>query len=150
MLPGPAAAQPRAHHIGAPAGRTGAPARRTGAPHHPAARAAATAPGTPRAAIAVALDPETGTLGPPTPAQSRQLSLAMRNGLLRTGAGLAAVRLPNGAMMIDLQGRYREFAIYRVGADGVGRFGCVHGADGVARALEDGAAPAAGMEWSDR
>ena len=63
-------------------------------------------------------------------------------GLLRTTAGLSAVRLANGAMMLDLQGRYREYVVARIAPDGTVSITCVHGATAVHRALDPGAAPA--------
>jgi hypothetical protein len=61
-------------------------------------------------------------------------------GLLRTTSGLSAVRLANGAMMLDLQGRYREYIVARIAPDGRPVVSCVHGTAAVRRALDPGAA----------
>jgi hypothetical protein len=72
-------------------------------------------PSTPVSAsgMVVAVDPETGALVPPTAAQVRALMAMERTGLMRTSEGLTEVRLPNGAVVVDLQGRFMEFTVVR-------------------------------------
>jgi hypothetical protein len=69
------------------------------------------------------------------------LTPAQRVGVVRNTRGLTAVRLPNGAMMLDLAGRYREFAVVRVDAAGRSQLGCVHGEQALLRALDPCAPP---------
>jgi hypothetical protein len=98
-------------------------ARRTTARHRPVAVSpprAATAAVVPTATpppvtpgMVVSIEPETGRLVMPSAAELQRLSAAERTGLLRTSAGLTEVRLPNGAVMVDLQGRFMEFTVVR-------------------------------------
>jgi hypothetical protein len=115
--------------------------------HHAPAKtaAAALAPATVTASqgMVVAIDPETGRLGMPTaeqlgallPAGSLQLSPSERTGLLRTSAGLAAVRRADGSVMIDLQGRFMDYSVVRLDANGRPRLGCVDDAAALSRWL---------------
>jgi hypothetical protein len=73
------------------------------------------------AGMVVAIDPETGALVPPTAEQVRILTAAERTGLMRTSEGLAEVRLPDGAVMVDLQGRFMEYSLVQLD-----RAGCPH------------------------
>ncbi len=70
------------------------------------------------AGMIVSIDPETGALVVPTADQVRQLTGAERTGLMRTSEGLTEVRLPNGAVMVDLQGRFMEFSLAQIDATG--------------------------------
>ncbi len=72
-----------------------------------------------------------------------------RTGLLRTSAGLSRVQLANGATMVDLQGRYREFVVVGVDAHGQTRVGCVHDPRALLRVLA-GEAQAIPMRFEDR
>lgn len=63
--------------------------------------------------MVVSIEPETGRLVMPSAEEMLRLSAAERTGLLRTSAGLTEVRLPNGAVMVDLQGRFMEFTVVR-------------------------------------
>jgi hypothetical protein len=63
--------------------------------------------------MVVAIEPETGRLVMPSAEEMLRLSAAERTGLLRTSAGLTEIRLPNGAVMVDLQGRFMEFTVVR-------------------------------------
>jgi len=63
--------------------------------------------------MVVSIEPGTGRLVMPSPEDMLLLSAAERTGLLRTSAGLTEVRLPNGAVMVDLQGRFMEFTVVR-------------------------------------
>ncbi len=107
--------------------------------------------------MVVGVDPETGRLGMPSPGQMGQLlpseslllSPAERTGLLRTATGLEAVRLPDGSMKIDLQGRFMDYSVMRLDAGGRPRHGCVDDAAALSRWLggcDDGPAPAPVLE----
>ena len=65
------------------------------------------------AGMVVSIEPGTGRLIMPSADEMRRLSAAERTGLLRTSAGLTEIRLPNGAVMVDLQGRFMEFTVVR-------------------------------------
>jgi hypothetical protein len=74
----------------------------------------------------VAIDPETGALVPPTAEQVRTLTAAERTGLMRTSEGLTEVRLPNGAVMMDLQGRFMEYSFVQLDQAGRPHFFCMN------------------------
>lgn len=76
--------------------------------------------------MVVAIDPETGRLVLPTAEQMLQLTPSEQTGLLRTSAGLSEVVLPNGAVMMDLQGRFMEYSVARLDPSGRLRLGCVN------------------------
>jgi len=78
------------------------------------------------AGMVAAVDPETGALVPPTAEQVRSLAAAERTGLMRTSAGLTEVRLPNGAVMMDLQGRFMEYSLVQLDRAGCPHFLCVN------------------------
>jgi len=98
------------------------------------------------AGMVVAIDPESGTLGAPNSSQMLELGAQVQNGLLRTTAGLTAVRLADGSMMLDLRGRYREFAVARVDPAAGVRLGCVHHQRALRLALDPCAPPPPGYE----
>ncbi len=112
--------------------------------------ASATPAATPAAqGMVVGINPETGRLGMPSREDLLQLSPPERIGLLRSAAGLVAVRLPDGSMMLNLQGRFMDYSIVRLDAAGHPRLGCVDDAAGLARwfgAREPQSAPAPALE----
>lgn len=93
----------------------------------------------------VAIDPETGMLGLPTAEQSAALartatlSRAEEEMLSRSSVGLREFRLADGTVGLDLGGRFQEFSVARIGADGRVTFDCLSDLAAVRRAL---AAPA--------
>jgi hypothetical protein len=119
-------------------------------------RAAAQAPATRpapqatvgRAGMVATIEPE-GAGPTPEPDLLKRLTPAQRVGLIRNTAGLTAVRLPNGAMMLDLAGRYREFAVVRLDPAGRSWMGCVHGERELMRSL-DPCAPASTPRFEER
>jgi hypothetical protein len=120
----------------APPRRAQARARRhVAAPAKPVAQRAApvAAPG-----MLVGIDPETGLLGMPSPEQVLQLSPSEKTGLLHTDAGLTPVRLPDGTLKLDLQGRYMEYSVVRLDAQGRPRSGCIDDVRALARWLGTG------------
>jgi hypothetical protein len=94
-------------------------------PHPPGTAAVLPAPVPAGAGAVIAVDPETGRLGLPSPEQMRELTAAERTGLLRTAEGLTQVQLPDGSWMSDLQGRFQTFSVVRLGPDGEFRLDCV-------------------------
>lgn len=77
------------------------------------------------AGMVIALDPETGEYGMPTPEEMRALSLDRLEQLNRSQEGLVEVHHPDGSVSIDLQGRFQEYAFVRIGPDGRKSIGCV-------------------------
>ena len=99
---------------------------------HPA-RAAA--PAIARGGMVIAYDPETGRLGRPTVEQLLELNMQERNALSRSLDGLLQVRHPDGSVSVDLRGRFQEFAVVRIGADGKPVLRCVEDPISLRRAL---------------
>ncbi len=100
------------------------------------ARLVATAPA---AQMRVARDPDTGLLGLPTPAESERLAAA--SAAVRPAVPLHEVRLPDGSVMVDLQGQFMWDVVVARGADGRLHAVCSDDPREVARALAG--APAA-------
>jgi hypothetical protein len=107
-----------------------------------------------RSGMIVAIDPETGALGAPSPEQARALASAGGEALERSSDGLVEIHRPDGAVGVNLQGRFQEYAWVRIGPSGKPIFGCIQ-SDGrsmpdsvAARALADslGAPPKAEEE----
>lgn len=139
---------PRAQAAGAAdarRARAAAPARRGKAPRDRAAKQPVAAPRpTPPlggAGVRVAIDPATGELGLPSPEQARLLGAAEEAALSRSSVGLHQVYLPDGTVMIDLQGRFMDYLVARVDASGKLRVGCVDDGDGVRRLLRGRGVP---------
>jgi len=68
--------------------------------------------------MVVAIDPETGILGMPTPEQMRRLFPLGVAAIGQTDAGLPILRGPGNAVGLDLQGRFQEYYVVRIGPDG--------------------------------
>jgi hypothetical protein len=91
--------------------------------------------------MVVGLDPETGTWGPPTPeqlrelAEKRRLSSGDEHRVAKPGGSLPEVHHPDGHVSVDLNGQFQEFTVVRIGPDGKPVFTCVHGHDDAERAL---------------
>jgi hypothetical protein len=106
---------------------------------HPRPRHAATAPArvaTPpavqplaapvgSAGMMIAIDPQTGALVPPSAAQVLRLTSVERTGLSRSSEGLTEVRLADGTVMVDLQGRFMEYSVLRLDLQGRPHFSCM-------------------------
>jgi hypothetical protein len=130
-----------------PSPATAAPRTSRRAPERHRATAPAAPALTAAAGMVVAIDPETGALTLPTPEQMLALTPQERTGLLRTTAGLQAVRLPDGTVMLDLQGRFMEFAVVQLDAQGRPYFRCLDDPAALRRALlECAPAPAPAAE----
>ena len=121
MLVATSQAAPRRHS--STAHRTGKVHAR--AAHHTrvAAKPAAQAPGS--AGMMIAVDPETGALRMPTAEEMQTLQQMNQDGALNTSTvGLVSEPLPGGGIKMDLQGRFQDYSVVRVGADGKFIFGC--------------------------
>ena len=79
-----------------------------------------------RAGLIAAIDPETGMLGPPSPEQARAIASVTRLAVSHSPEGLIEIHRPDGAVGIDLQGRFRDYAVVWMGSDGIPAFGCLH------------------------
>ena len=66
----------------------------------------------------VAIDPQTGRLRAVTPEEARALVAALTSSLSQSDAGLVPVRLPNGVVTLDLDGRFESAAMAKLAADG--------------------------------
>lgn len=77
----------------------------------------------------------------PTP--PLKLMAAEELAISRSTLDLVPFRLANGAVRLDLRGRFQEFALVSVGADGKLSFHCVDDADVLRRLLATPVTPAA-------
>jgi hypothetical protein len=100
------------------------------------------------AGMVVGLDPETGTWGPPSPEQLRELAELRKlsegdaRRVAKPEGPLPEVRHPDGHVSVELDGQFQEFTTVRIGPDGKPVFTCAHGPEEAARAIEAPAAPA--------
>src|SRR5262245_20725021 len=70
-------------------------------------------------------------------------------GLIRSSVGLERVRLSNGTTMVDARGRFREFVVVSIDAQGVAHIGCLHSEQAL-RAVLEGRAQAARARFEER
>ena len=92
------------------------------------ARSAAKATAVPAPAqtgMVVTVDPETGQLSMPTAEELATLGVAQDPSLDESDAGLVQVTHPNGAVSIDLQGRFQEYSVVRIAPNGRKVLECV-------------------------
>jgi hypothetical protein len=82
----------------------------------------ATLPGS--AGMITGLDPETGRPGKPTASQRAAMRMP---DLDRSSDGLRETRRPDGTRVIELEGRFQEYAIVRILPDGRKEQSCVQG-----------------------
>jgi hypothetical protein len=87
-----------------------------------AAKPAAAAPTA--AGMVVAVDPETGALRMPTPAEMQALYATPDDALNESGDGLVVEHHANGSVSMNLQGRFASYSVVRMGADGKLIYGC--------------------------
>jgi hypothetical protein len=147
-----------AHAAMADAPRVATPAARPASTHAQAKRARATSthhkPTRPASGTLVrasgmkaAIDPTTGRLVRPTAEQIQALDA--QAGVQRAtdddpSRGIPVIRLANGAELAQLDGRFQEFEVARVGADGKLVRSCVQGEGAAAKFRADAKAkPAA-------
>ena len=96
--------------------------------------AKAVAPGS--AGMVVAIDPETGQLGMPTPGQMRALAPAEAAALNLSDQGLVEFAGPEGAVGINVNGRFQAYYVVRIGPDGKKIVTCVDDPVALKKALE--------------
>ncbi|HSQ61213.1 MAG TPA: hypothetical protein VLT84_12425 [Acidobacteriota bacterium] len=80
------------------------------------------------AGMIVGIDPETGKIGKPTPDQRAEIERSAplaSPAFDRSGEGLTVVHRPDGSTMADLQGRFQEYTVVRIGPDGTKSQVCV-------------------------
>ena len=80
---------------------------------------------TPAPQLQVAIDPSTGRLIAPTPEQRAKLAAALAQMIDHRTEGLEVRRLPNGARVVDLQGRFQSVEVAAVGTDGAMHLQCI-------------------------
>jgi len=86
----------------------------------------------------IALDPETGELGAPSPDQVRSLRAAPGIAAVRRSEeGLTETRLTDGTMILDLDGRFQDQVLARLDRNGRLVYGCVHDEGKPRTALRD-------------
>jgi len=89
----------------------------------PAAAAPAPAPiATGTAGLRIFLDPETGVLGGPGNSAALANDIDPLNDSVE---GLTEVRMPDGSWMLDMKGRFAEYAVVQKDANGTLVFRCV-------------------------
>lgn len=93
------------------------------------------------AGMIAAVDPKTGKLVEPTPEQIRALTSPAGSTVSRSAEGLVEVHRPDGSVMIDLQGRFQDYAVARIGPDGKPVISCVPDSAAALRALRDSVVP---------
>lgn len=98
-----------------------------------------------QAGLVVAWDPESHTFTMPEPIRRLPLSAAEQNALSRSFVGLQEMRHHDGSVSVDLQGRFQEFAVVHLGADGKPVYRCLDDTSTVRRALLE-PMPASGLE----
>jgi hypothetical protein len=80
------------------------------------------APGS--AGMVVAVDPETGGLRMPSSEELQALYSTPADQMNFSSDGLVKVANPRGGFTVDLQGRFQEYSVARIGPDGKPIFGC--------------------------
>jgi len=76
-----------------------------------------------------AIDPETGRLTRPTPEQVQRLSREAAPSLSQRFDDLPVFRLPDGALMVHLEGRFQQYVVARVDRAGKVHLDCVESPD---------------------
>ena len=102
-----------------------------------------------RKAGRVFLDPETGRPGPPPQARRAELSVASRQRLNRSSQGLQPQTLPDGTLLVNLQGRFQNMSVVTLDHNGDHHLTCGHSIEAIEQALEPDASPADGSVGSD-
>ena len=96
--------------------------------------------------MTVAIDPQTGEIGLPTPEEAAELEKAATGPLDHSSEGLQVVRHPDGHLSVDLQGRFMSYSVARLGPDGRIHMQCVSGEKAAREALCAPVAPVRGAE----
>jgi hypothetical protein len=107
------------------------------------APATATAAPVAAAGLVAYIDPATGGL---TATPTEEQRAAMRNALAAlvndSGEGLVEVRLPDGSVVMDLQGRFQEAVVVQVAPDGTRHMQCIGSVPDAAATPSSAPAPA--------
>lgn len=98
-----------------------------------ARKPAAPAPAPMLGGLVIGIDPETGMLVVPGPEQMARL--LARRATATSATRPAPVRMPNGALRLDVRSWMREHSLARLGADGRVQPDCVSGPEALQRAL---------------
>ena len=77
------------------------------------------------AGMTARIDPQTGRVGMAVPDQAVRLTVEELQMVSRSQAGLLQRQLPGGGMYIDLEGRFQDLMLVRVGPDGRRTYNCV-------------------------
>jgi len=94
---------------------------------------------TKQSAARVYIDPKTGKLGGPPPGtEPPGLSIAEQNKLSRSHQGLEKRQLPDGTLLVNLQGRFQNMSVVTMTPDGESHITCNHSADDVEHKLLHG------------
>jgi hypothetical protein len=84
----------------------------------------------------VHIDPHTGKIKDPDPEDDKALSDTFRQ-TLKPAAPLQPVRLPNGALMVDLQEQVMDSTVVRRGPDGRLTMECISGLKNASEAVQN-------------
>jgi hypothetical protein len=90
--------------------------------------------------------PANSELRQPTAAESERLLNELNQMLDQSTEGLVAVPLPEGGEMVDLQGRFQNVALAKVGPDGKVQTECVTTLSEAKDFLDEGSRPASGKK----
>jgi hypothetical protein len=75
--------------------------------------------------MVIAIDPESGTLGMPSANQMQELRAQMAlDETSHSMEGVTTTRMPDGAVRLNLNGTFGEYATVSIGPDGKKVFGC--------------------------
>jgi hypothetical protein len=92
-----------------------------------------------RSAARVHIDPETRKAGGPPPGiDPPGLSIAEQNKLSRSEQGLEKRQLPDGTLLVNLQGRFQNMSVVSKTHDGKTHISCNHAVDDVEHKLLHG------------
>ena len=84
----------------------------------------------------VFINPETGKLGgPPAGVKPPGLSIATQNRLSRSSDGLQTQQLPDGTVLMNLQGRFQNMSVVTLGEHGEAHLTCSHSVDHLEKAI---------------
>lgn len=84
----------------------------------------------------VAIDRQTGEIRPLTPEESRNLAEGIKQMVNQSTEGLVEVRLANGAITMDLQGRFQNVMLAKKETDGSVSQACVNDLESAAAFFE--------------
>lgn len=87
----------------------------------------------------VSVDPATGRLQQPTPEEAKQMTSELSAMLQRSVENLDAITLPNGTMMVDLDGGFQNVTMASFDADGQLVLTCVDDLQSAETVLQLGA-----------